>query len=83
MQGKLEKLAEMKIIEGKLTDWSHGLRALGNEAAHDVNVFVNAADVQDALELGEALLTHVYVLDARYSAFKARRAAPPSNASAA
>lgn len=75
LHAKLNDLKNREIIEGKLTDWSHDLRALGNNAAHDTTVFISAADAQDALELAEALLNYVYVLDARYSEFKARRAA--------
>ncbi|MEU4424842.1 DUF4145 domain-containing protein [Actinoplanes sp. NPDC024001] len=78
LHAKLNELKNLKVIEGKLHDWSHDLRALGNEAAHDTAVFISAADAQDALELAEALLSYVYVLDARYNAFKARRALPPS-----
>lgn len=74
---KLNALKDMKVIEGKLIDWSHDLRALGNEAAHDTAVFISAADAQDALDLAEALLSYVYVFDAKYNAFKARRR-PPS-----
>ncbi|MFI5896733.1 DUF4145 domain-containing protein [Actinoplanes sp. NPDC051513] len=73
LHAKLNELKEMKTIEGKLTDWSHGLRALGNDAAHDTTVFVSATDAQDALDLAEALLSYVYVLDTKYNAFKARR----------
>ncbi|TDB82039.1 DUF4145 domain-containing protein [Micromonospora sp. KC721] len=76
LQGKLNDLKSKGIIEGKLTDWSHDLRALGNEAAHDTTIFISAADAQDALELAEELLNYVYVLNAKYNAFKARRAAP-------
>lgn len=76
LHAKLNDLKSKGIIEGKLTDWSHDLRALGNEAAHDTTIFISAADAQDALELAEALLNYVYVLNAKYNAFKARRATP-------
>ncbi|RKR89937.1 uncharacterized protein DUF4145 [Micromonospora pisi] len=76
LQVKLNELKSKGIIEGKLTDWSHDLRALGNEAAHDTTIFISAADAQDALELAEALLNYVYVLNAKYNAFKARRTTP-------
>ena len=76
LNSKLNDLKNKEIIEGKLTDWSHDLRALGNEAAHDTAVFIGAVDAQDALELAEALLNYVYVLNAKYNAFKARRSGP-------
>lgn len=76
LQAKLDDLMNKRIIEGKLADWSHGLRVLGNEAAHDLTLLVSAADAQDSLELAEALLTYVYVLDAKYNAFNNRRSSP-------
>jgi hypothetical protein len=74
LQARLDDLRAKRIIEGNLASWSHDLRALGNDAAHDTSVFVSADDAQDALELAEALLSYVYVLNTRYDAFKARRA---------
>lgn len=75
LYARLDDLKNKKVIEGQLSDWSHDLRALGNEAAHDTSVFIEFEDAKDALELAEALLSYVYVLSTRYDAFKARRAA--------
>lgn len=81
LHAKLDDLKNSKVIEGRLADWSHDLRALGNDAAHDTSVFVGSDDANDALELAEALLSYVYVLNARYDAFRARRATSASGPS--
>jgi len=73
LYAKLNSLKEMKVIEGNLADWSHDLRALGNDAAHGTSVVISADDARDALELAEAMLSYVYVLKARYEVFKSRR----------
>lgn len=83
LYSKLDDLKNKKVIEGRLSDWSHDLRALGNEAAHDTSIFIHSEDAKDALELAEALLSYVYVLSARYDAFKARRAASANRPSPA
>lgn len=85
LQKKLDSLKTTGVIEGRLTEWSHDLRALGNEAAHDTSVFISSDDARDALDLSEALLSYVYVFSQKYQAFRGRRSslasAPPTTVS--
>jgi hypothetical protein len=70
------KLADLKTngrIEARLLDWAHGVRLVGNEAAHDVETAQSAEDARDILDFTEALLTYVFTLDAKFRSFEARR----------
>ncbi|WP_436495577.1 DUF4145 domain-containing protein [Actinokineospora sp. HUAS TT18] len=71
----LEKLKELGHIDQRLLDWCTTLRLVGNRAAHDVDSDVTQVDAKDLIELAEAVIDYVYVFQARYEAFKARRAA--------
>ena len=71
---KLKTLAGRGIIEARLVDWAHGIRLVGNEAAHDTETEVSKEDARDALDFTEALLTYVFVLNERFAAFSQRRA---------
>lgn len=83
LRARLDDLKTKSIIEGNLAAWSHDLRVLGNDAAHDTALFISAEDAKDALELAEALLTYVYVLNAKYDAFNGRRSQSPAPAQTA
>lgn len=70
------RLADLKAtgrIDSRLLDWAHGVRLVGNQAAHDVETAVTAEDARDILEFTEALLTYVFTLDAKFRSFEARR----------
>ncbi len=70
------RLADLKDngrIDARLLDWAHGVRLVGNEAAHDVETPVTAEDARDILEFTEALLMYVFTLDAKFRSFEARR----------
>lgn len=70
------RLADLKAtgrIDERLLEWAHGVRLVGNEAAHDVETAVTAEDARDILEFTEALLTYVFTLDAKFRSFEARR----------
>jgi hypothetical protein len=60
-------------IDTRLLDWAHGVRLVGNEAAHDVEIAVTAEDARDIMEFTEALLTYVFTLDAKFRSFQDRR----------
>lgn len=62
-------------IDTKLLRWAHGVRLVGNEAAHDVETAVTPEDARDILDLTEALLMYVFTLDSKFRAFEARRGA--------
>ncbi|GAB4050231.1 DUF4145 domain-containing protein [Catellatospora paridis] len=74
LNAALEKLATDGIIDQRLVEWAHGLRALRNDGAHFTGEPISLNDARDALELAEALLDYVYVFAAKYEAFKERRA---------
>ena len=74
--GLSRQLADLKAngrIDARLLDWAHGVRLVGNEAAHDVDMTVTAEDARDILEFTEALLMYVFTLDAKFQSFEARR----------
>lgn len=60
-------------IDAKLVKWAHGVRLLGNDAAHDIDATVTAEDARDILDLTEALLLYVFTLDTKFRAFEVRR----------
>ncbi len=71
-----QRLADLHAtghIDARLLGWAHGVRLVGNEAAHDVEAAVSPEDARDILELTEALLMYVFSLDAKFRAFEARR----------
>jgi len=70
------RLADLKDngrIDARLLNWAHGVRLVGNEAAHDVETAVSAKDARDILEFTEALLMYVFTLDAKFRSFETRR----------
>ena len=73
LEAKLKALADVQIIEARLVDWAHGIRHVGNEAAHDTEAEVSKEDARDALDFTEALLTYVFVLNDKFAIFSARR----------
>ena len=60
-------------IDAKLLKWAHGVRLVGNEAAHDVETPVTQEDARDILDLTEAVLLYVFTLDRKFQAFEGRR----------
>ncbi|MFB7724123.1 DUF4145 domain-containing protein [Nocardia sp. NPDC056100] len=69
----LRELQAQGKIDGLLAQWADLLRVVGNKGAHFTGEKVSAQDAQDALDFAEALLDHLYVLRARFDAFKARQ----------
>jgi len=60
-------------IDARLLKWAHGVRLVGNDAAHQVETAITSQDARDILDLTEALLMYVFTLDTRFRAFEARR----------
>ncbi|GHJ51114.1 hypothetical protein Nm8I071_04210 [Nonomuraea sp. TT08I-71] len=83
----LEELKVRGIIDERLLEWAHGLRAMGNIGAHYNTRSVSRQDAEDALQLSEAILDYIYVLTAKFNQFKSRKQgnppAPPQPRSAA
>lgn len=71
-----ERLASLRAsgkIDDRLLAWAHGVRIIRNGAAHDVDTATTLEDARDALDFTEALLTYIFVLDARFREFETRR----------
>jgi len=73
---KLNSLAQSGIIDAKLGEWAHSVRAVGNDAAHDPNVSLSKEDARDAIDFTEALLLYVFTLRRRFERFQQRRSQP-------
>lgn len=72
--GGLKELANNKIIDGRLMEWSDALRAQRNAAAHASTVKVSRADASDLLDFVHAITEYVFVLTKKYEKFKERAA---------
>jgi len=72
----LDELGVLGKIDGRLLEWAHGLRALGNSAAHSTARRTSLEDAGDALAFLEALLDYLYVLAAQFAVFQERRKNP-------
>jgi hypothetical protein len=73
LQAKLESLFKQQVIDSRLIEWAHGIRVVGNEAAHDTEAELSKEDARDSLDFTEALLMYVFALNNRFAAFTARR----------
>lgn len=73
---RLDSLASSGSIDPTLKSWAHGVRLLGNEAAHDVDAVVSKEDARDVLDFTEALLLSVFTLRQKHERFLARRQKP-------
>lgn len=73
LQAKLDTLFKQGVIDSRLVEWAHGVRAVGNEAAHDTEAELSQDDARDALDFTEAILMYVFVLGCRFTAFSERR----------
>lgn len=69
----LEEMRDQGKIDGRLFEWAHELRSLGNQGAHYSSASVTREDAADGLALAEALLDYLYVLHAQFNTFKLRR----------
>ena len=71
---RLQDLKERSIIDGKLLNWADGLRVIGNDAAHDLDIVISESEAKDALQFVEALIMYVFQLCRRFNEFQRRRA---------
>jgi hypothetical protein len=77
LKAKLDELKSRGIIEARLYEWADDvLRALGNDAAHDVDTTISKQDALDALEFTKAIVEYLYVFEAAFRRFKERREPP-------
>ena len=73
LKERLAKLKEQGIIDSKLHAWTDGLRLIGNDAAHDLDVEIQPQDARDALEFVEAAISYIFLLAKKFQEFEARR----------
>lgn len=81
----LEELKKRGLLDERLVQWAHGLRAVGNVGAHAGSEDVSAQDAQDVVEFARALIDYVFTYQQRFAAFQARHSqasATPSDANA-
>lgn len=69
----IERLHNDRVIDERLHEWAGALRKDGNFAAHDPNADISQEDAKDLVDFTEAILEYVYVLHARFEAYKTRR----------
>ena len=70
---RLDALATAGTIDSRLVSWGHGIRLLGNEAAHEESSAIELEDARDVLDFTEAMLLYVFSLNRRFERFKTRR----------
>ncbi|MBP6018779.1 MAG: DUF4145 domain-containing protein [Burkholderiaceae bacterium] len=69
---RIEKLAESGQLTESLKDWAHDLRAVGNEALHDVEG-IGEDEATQAHELTRFILTYLYTLPKQVEQARAAR----------
>jgi len=70
---RIEKLKVLRYIDQRLLDWSHEIRSIGNDAAHDIDAEITVDDARDILDLTEAILLYVFSLNSRFDEYKKRQ----------
>jgi len=70
---RLEKLKNLGYLDQRLLNWSHEIRDIGNDAAHDVNTEITIDDAKDILDLTEAILLYIFSLNNRFIEYKRRK----------
>lgn len=71
---KLKSLKDKGIIDAMVYQWADDvLRALGNDAAHDVEQVIGQQDAKDALDFTRAIIEYIFVLQAAFERFKRGR----------
>lgn len=74
LSASLKKMKDTALIDERLFGWSDTLRAVGNEAAHDVGVSISQPDSKDILEFTNAILDYMFSYRDRFEQFKKPRA---------
>ena len=70
---RLGHLQVKGVIDRNILQWANGIRIVGNDAAHDLDMQITKNDAKDTLDFTEAVLLYVFVLQSRYSEFQKRR----------
>lgn len=69
----LKELRDSGLIDQRLFEWGDALREVRNLAAHATGEKIGKADSTDLLQFVTAICDYIYVLTARFDAFKERR----------
>lgn len=69
----LKDLKDKEIIDGRLFEWGEALRTAQNLDAHASTEKVSKEDAQDLLDFSTAICEYVFVLNAKFERFKARK----------
>jgi uncharacterized protein DUF4145 len=77
LAGGLKELAERKIIDARLLEWSEALRTQRNAAAHASTEKGSRDDARDVLDFAHGISEYVFVLSARYERFRKRQSKEP------
>ncbi len=73
LKAKLTALKEIGLIDSKLHSWTDGLRLIGNDAAHEIDIQIDQQDAKDALEFVEAAISYIFLLSKKFQDFQTRR----------
>ncbi len=69
----LRELRDKQVIDQRLFEWGDSLREKRNIGAHATEEDVTREDARDVLEFAAAISEYVFVLSAKYEAFKSRQ----------
>lgn len=72
--GGLKELLEKEIIDKRLFEWSQELQEHRNIAAHATEARISSQDAESLLEFVVAICDYVFVLNAKFNNFMARKA---------
>ena len=70
----LRALKDEGIVDGRLYDWGESLRHERNLGAHATGTKATREDARDILDFAIAICEYVFVLSAKYDAYKKRKA---------
>jgi hypothetical protein len=71
----LKELHERGVIDKRLYEWGDELRKHRNLAAHATGANFNLIDAKDLYDFATAICEYVFVLTAKFEAFKNRQSA--------
>lgn len=79
LDSQIDDLKTKGEVDARLAEWAHGIRLLGNEAAHALQASISSEDASDLILFAEALINYVYVYRAKFDEMQARRSAGSSS----
>ena len=69
----LQKLKSTNQIDDRLFNWGEALRKERNVGAHASEETISRPDAQDILDFANAIVEYIYVMTAKFEAYKARK----------